>query len=62
MSRKKKTNKKKLKSFDKMSFEKRERLRSNLKKERVNTRSFRTPQSFGPASDCILIKSKDDNI
>jgi hypothetical protein len=62
MSRKKKTNKKKLKSFDKMSFEKRERLRSKLKKERVNTKSFRTPQSFGPASDCILIKSKDDNI
>lgn len=60
--RKKKNKKKKLKSFDKMTFEKREKLRAKLKQERVNTRSFRTPQSFGPASDCIIIKSKDDNI
>lgn len=57
-----KKKKKKFKSFDKMTFEKREKLRSKLKQERVNTRSFRTPQSFGPASDCIIIKSKDDNI
>lgn len=58
----KKKKKKKFKSFDKMTFEKRERLRSNLKKERVNTRNFRTPQSFGPASEVRIIKPTDDNI
>jgi hypothetical protein len=56
MGRKKKKNK----SFDKMTFEKREKLRAKLKRDRVNTKSFRTPQSFGPASDCITIFSKDD--
>lgn len=37
--------------FDKMSFESRESLRARLKKERVYTKSFRTPQSFGAASE-----------
>ena len=60
--RPKKQKRKKQKSFDEMTFEKREKLRAKLKQERVNTKSFRTPQSFGPASDCIIIKSKNDNI
>lgn len=34
-----------------MSFESRESLRARLKKERVYTKSFRTPQSFGAASE-----------
>ena len=61
-TRKKKKNRKKRKSFDSMTFEKREKLRSSLKKERVYTKSFRTQQSFGPASDCIIIKPQHDNI
>lgn len=61
LSRKKKS-KKKFKSFDKMTFEKREKLRAKLKQERVNTKSFRTPQSFGPASEVRIIDPKNDNI
>jgi ASC-1-like (ASCH) protein len=48
--RKKNKKKKKLKEFDKMTFEKREKLRARLKKERVYTKAFKTPQSFGAAS------------
>jgi hypothetical protein len=58
----KKKKNKKLKSFDKMTFEKREKLRSKLKQERVNTKSFRTPQSFGPASDVRIIDPKNVDI
>jgi hypothetical protein len=60
--KKKKKTKKKFKSFDKMTFEKREKIRAKLKKERVNTRSFLTPQSFGPASKVRYIRLPDDNI
>lgn len=57
-----KKKKKKFKSFDKMPFEKREKLRSKLKQERVNTKAFRTPQTFGPASEVRHIKPDNDNI
>lgn len=60
--RRKKKSKKKHKSFDKMTFEKREKLRAKLKQERVNTKSFRTPQSFGPASAVRIIDPKNANI
>lgn len=39
--------------LDKMSFEKREKIRKKLKQEAVYTRSFKTPQSFGAASNVI---------
>lgn len=48
--RKKEKNKKKFKNFDKISFEKREKIRAKLKKERVYTKAFITSQSFGAAS------------
>lgn len=54
--KKKKRNKSKRKKridFDKMSFEKREKLRYKLKKERVYTKAFKTRQSFGAASECF---------
>jgi hypothetical protein len=38
--------------LDKMSFEKREKIRKKLREEAVYTRRFRTPQSFGAASNC----------
>lgn len=34
-----------------MTFEKREKMRERLKKERVYTKSFRTRQCFGAASE-----------
>lgn len=37
-------------ALDKMSFEKREKIRKRLREESVYTRSFKTPQSFGAAS------------
>ncbi len=43
------------KGWDTMSFEKREKERAANKKERVNTKSFFTKQSFGPASDVITL-------
>ena len=43
-------------------FDNRNRLIESRRQNTVRTKSFRTPQSFGPASDCIIIKSKDDNI
>lgn len=46
--KRKKLIKKKL-SFDKMTFEDREKLRAQLKVERVYTKAFRTSQSFGAA-------------
>ena len=72
--RKKKNKDKKKKRFtrndlDKMSFEKREKIRAQLRKEAVYTRSFKTPQSFGAASNCIslsleeyLVKGGDPSI
>ena len=36
--------------LDKMPFEKREKIRKQLREEAVYTRSFRTKQSFGAAS------------
>lgn len=42
-------------NWDKMSFEKREKVRAELKKERVYTKSFSTKQKFGPASDVIIL-------
>lgn len=45
--------------FDKISFEKREKLRSKLKKERVYTKSFRTKQSFGAASECFTFSPEE---
>lgn len=57
MSKRIKKNKKKnkRKNWDKISFEKREKIRSKLKKERVYTKSFRTQQSFGAASEVRYI-------
>lgn len=60
-TKKKRSKKKKNKSkkqnkridFDKMPFEKREKLRAKLKKERVYTKAFKTRQSFGAASECF---------
>ena len=60
--KRKKNKRRKHKSFDKMSFEKREKLRAKLKHERVNTKSFRTPQSFGAASEVRIIDPKDVDI
>lgn len=37
--------------LDKMSYEQRERVRKQLREEAVYTRSFKTPQSFGAASE-----------
>jgi hypothetical protein len=45
--------------LDKMSFEKRERVREQLRKEAVYTRSFKTPQSFGAASPVRRISVED---
>lgn len=50
MARKKK-NKNKQKPYDKLTFEKREKLREKKRKERVYTKNFRTIQSFGAASE-----------
>lgn len=41
--------------WDKISFEKREKIRAELKKQRVYTKSFSTRQKFGPASDVIIL-------
>jgi hypothetical protein len=41
--------------LDKMSFEKREKIRKKLKQEAVYTRSFKTPQSFGAASNVKIL-------
>lgn len=38
----KRNKRKKRKNWDKLSFEKREKIRSKLKKERVYTKAFRT--------------------
>lgn len=45
--------------LDKMSFEKREKVRDQLRKEAVYTRSFKTPQSFGAASPVRRISVED---
>ena len=45
--------------LDKMSFEKREKVREKLRKEAVYTRSFKTPQSFGAASPVRHIPVED---
>lgn len=57
--RKKNKNKNKFPDFDKMSFEKREKLRSELKKERVYTKAFKTPQTFGAASKVTHISIEE---
>lgn len=57
MSKKKKKNKKQYKDWDKLSFEKREKRRAQLKKERVYTKAFSTRQSFGAASDVIVLNA-----
>jgi len=54
-NRTKNKKKKKFKDFDKMTFEKREKLRAKLREERVYTRAFRTEQSFGAASKVTRI-------
>ena len=41
--------------FDKMPFEKREKLRKKLRENAAYTKSFKTPQSFGAASNCISL-------
>lgn len=41
-------------------FDKQNKNIESRRQNTVNTKSFRTPQSFGPASDCIIIKSKDE--
>ena len=45
--------------YDKMSFEKREKIRKKIKKETVYTKSFYTTQKFGAASECKTIKRDD---
>lgn len=46
----KKVKKKKRPNLDKMTFEKRERYRDQMRKQAAYTKTFRTPQSFGAAS------------
>jgi hypothetical protein len=41
-------------------YENRNKRIEGRRKNTATTKAFRTPQSFGPASDCIIIKSKDD--
>ena len=56
------SNKKKNKNparWDKISFEKREKIRKELKAQRVYTKAFSTKQSFGAASDVILLDPKN---
>ncbi len=59
--KRKKNRKKKNKriDFDKMPFEKREKLRLQLKKERVYTKAFKTPQAFGAASECFTFSPEE---
>jgi hypothetical protein len=45
--------------LDKMSFEKREKVRKKLREEAVYTRSFKTPQSFGAASKCVSLSIEE---
>jgi len=45
--------------LDKMSFEKRERVRKKLREESPYSRHFKTPQSFGPASGVRHISVED---
>ena len=45
--------------LDKMSFEKREKVRKKLREEAVYTRSFKTPQSFGAASKCVSLSAEE---
>jgi hypothetical protein len=45
--------------LDKMSFEKREQVRKELRQEAVYTRSFKTPQKFGAASSVRHIPIDD---
>lgn len=47
------------KGWDSMTFEEREAERSKKKKERVQTKSFWTKQTFGPASEVKIIDPKD---
>ena len=54
-----KKKKKKFKPFDKMTFEGREKIRSKLKQERVYTKSFKTPQSFGAAGKVVHINVEE---
>jgi len=46
-------------NLDKMSFEKREKVRTKLRQEAVYTRKFRTPQSFGAASKCVSLTPEE---
>jgi hypothetical protein len=57
----KKAKKKKNKrpNLDKMSFEKRERYRDQMRKQAAYTKTFRTPQSFGAASPVRHIPVED---
>lgn len=59
--KRKKNRKKKNKriDFDKMPFEKREKLRLHLKQQRVYTKSFKTPQAFGAASECFSFSPEE---
>jgi hypothetical protein len=45
--------------LDKMPYEQRERVRKQLREEAVYTRSFKTPQTFGAASEVRRISVED---
>jgi hypothetical protein len=57
LAKKKKKGKKQYNNWDKVSFEKREMRRAKLKKQRIYTKSFYTQQSFGAASDAIILNA-----
>jgi hypothetical protein len=48
-----------LNQLDKMSFEKRERLRKKLKQNAATTKTFWTTQKFGAAGKCVSISIED---
>ena len=60
MAKKKKKHKRVTRNdLDKMSFEKRERLRKKLREEAVYTRHFRSEQTFGAASKCVSLSLEE---
>ena len=59
MKKMKKKKKPSRNDLDKMSFEKRERVRKKLREESAYNRCFRTPQSFGAASPVRRISVED---
>lgn len=59
MAKKKKQKRFTRNDLDKMSFEKREKVRKKLRQEAVYTRHFRSEQSFGAASKCVSLTPEE---